>query len=56
MTCGAGTEERTREPISAYYYGPNCEGDSSDTRACHLQSCESKFKLFFILTKPMLVF
>lgn len=39
VTCGGGTQQRTREQIPALYNGPNCEGPSRETMACHLEEC-----------------
>ena len=39
VTCGVGTEIRTRKPISAYYEGLNCQGPSEESRPCYQDAC-----------------
>ena len=42
VTCGYGTEIRTREPISAIYEGRNCEAPSMQYRLCEREKCLGK--------------
>lgn len=40
VTCGGGTQQRTRQQIPAQYQGKNCEGPSIEKKACHLEACQ----------------
>ena len=44
-TCGAGTQTRSRvKTQNAEHGGAECQGSSSETRACYLMTCPGNIK------------
>ena len=51
-TCGAGTQTRTRAKIQeAEHGGTECEGSSSEQRACEVHVCPGNIKMLYTLNK-----
>ena len=46
VTCGPGEETRNRTCVEPLYGGADCDGDSTETRACDAGACLSKRHLY----------
>ena len=43
MTCGGGTQFRTRKCIGPHFGGNECEGPDLDTDTCNTHECPSMY-------------